>query len=236
MQTRNISRRMLLKSAWERWTTSSRMGRLPWVIIRRVRRWASRHAEVAGRLGQELALEVPLVVLEGGDGLGDLGLEAGGAAGELGDLGPVEIDDGGHLVDGRLGVVLGRGLQVVLGPLDQPGDELGPGRGGGDAGSAVLDEQAAERLDEEVVVEEGVVLPGEEVLELEELQVQEVEEHLVLELVVRGELGLVDLGDELLVEAVEGLVELVEGAFARVLELVVVLRVALDGSRPSGRT
>ena len=127
------------------------------------------------------------------------------------------------------GVFLGRVLQAVLGHLDQAGDELGPGRGRGDAGGSVLDQEAAQALDEQVVIEKRVVVPGQDVLELEELEVDEVEQHLVLDLAVRGELRLVDLGHELLVEPVEGLVELVEGAFARVLELVVVFREALEG-------
>ena len=52
--------------------------------------------EVAGGLGQELVLEEPLIVLEGRDDLGDLGLEAvlgGGGGGQGGSFGPVELDD-----------------------------------------------------------------------------------------------------------------------------------------------
>ena len=185
--------------------------------------------EIPRRLGQELAPQKPLVIFQGRDGLDDLGLEGGGASRELRELRPVEIDDGRHLVDGRLGVILRRGFQVVLGPLHQPRDELGPGGGGRDPGAAVLEEEAPEAVDQDVVIQEGVVLPGDEVLEFEELHVQEVEEHLVFELVVRGELGFINLGHELLVEPVKSLVELVEVALARVLELVVVFRVALQG-------
>ena len=187
------------------------------------------HAEVARRSGQEFAPQEPLVVFEGGDGFGQLGLEGGRPAGELGNLGPIEVEDGGHLVDRRLGVFLRRVLQVILGALHQAGDVLGPGRGCGDAGGAVLDKNAPQALDEQVVVEQGIVVPRQDVLEPEELQVEEVEQHLVLDLKVRGQLALVDLGDELLVDAVEDLVELIEGALAGVLQLVVVFRIALEG-------
>ena len=87
MQTRNISRRMFLTSALAR-ATSSSMGTLPWEVIRRSRSVrVAAQPEIAGGLGQELVLEEPLVILEGRDDLGELGLEAvlgGGAAASAG--------------------------------------------------------------------------------------------------------------------------------------------------------
>ena len=150
----------------------------------------------------------------------------GGVGNQVRDLGFIEIDDGGHLLDGRLRIDLGGSFEVFLGFLDESGKELRAQDGALDPRverRGILGQKAADAVDEDLIVKEGIVFPGEKILELDELEIDGVPQDVVDHLVVGRELGHVRLGDKFLVEGVQGVMAFLDGAFAEILELVVVL-------------
>ena len=190
--------------------------------------------EIAGRAGEEVAFEELAVILDRRKRFGPFGQEfrLGLRAGRLGELGhfvPAKLEDGPHLPDGRLGVFLGRGLEVLLGLLDEAGEGLGPlGRAlhpGVDRGE-LLGQELADAFEDDLVVDQGIELLGDDPFEAEHVEIEPVAEHVEVDLLLRAELVPGDLVDELGVDLVHAVEIFLDRGLGEVLEPVVVLVVA----------
>ena len=76
---------------------------------------------------------------------------------------------------------------------------------------------------------QGIVFPGQEVFEVDVNPLQGRDHDVIVDLEFRGELGLIDLGHDFLIEAVQCIMESVDIPAAEILEGVIVLVIAGQG-------